>query len=57
MAWYPGIECEHGYDACPICDLPRNTRSGRVARDDQAVQEPVSSRAPDADATPGQSSE
>lgn len=20
--WYP-IECEHGYDACPICDGPR----------------------------------
>ena len=19
-AWEPGIECEHGYDACPICD-------------------------------------
>lgn len=19
-AWQPGIECEHGYDACPICD-------------------------------------
>lgn len=18
--WQPGIECEHGYDACPICD-------------------------------------
>lgn len=18
--WKPGIECEHGYDACPICD-------------------------------------
>lgn len=18
--WHPGIECEHGYDACPICD-------------------------------------
>ena len=18
--WAPGIECEHGYDACPICD-------------------------------------
>lgn len=19
-AWHPGVECEHGYDACPICD-------------------------------------
>ncbi len=18
--YYPGVECEHGYDACPICD-------------------------------------
>lgn len=18
--WQPGVECEHGYDACPICD-------------------------------------
>jgi RecJ-like exonuclease len=23
--WQPGIECEHGYDACPMCD-----GSGRV---------------------------
>ena len=23
--WAPGIECEHGYDACPICDT--TTRS------------------------------
>jgi len=18
--WLPGVECEHGYDACPMCD-------------------------------------
>ena len=21
-SWYP-IECEHGYDCCPMCDGPR----------------------------------
>ena len=26
-AWQPGIECEHGYDACPICDAsPKSNR-------------------------------
>lgn len=20
--WQPGIDCKHGYDACPICDRP-----------------------------------
>jgi len=25
--WYP-IECEHGYDCCPMCDGPRrNTQT------------------------------
>lgn len=23
--WAPGIECEHGYDACPECDKPKPT--------------------------------
>lgn len=22
MNYYPGVECEHGYDFCPICDGP-----------------------------------
>ena len=22
---YPGVECEHGYDACPVCDATEKT--------------------------------
>lgn len=28
--WYP-VECEHGYDACPICDTTKTFPSGAKA--------------------------
>ncbi len=33
--WAPGIECEHGYDACPICDKAKPSLWRRVQPGDR----------------------
>jgi hypothetical protein len=37
--WQPGIECEHGYDACPICDAqPEEPKISDVGRESLAKE-------------------
>lgn len=45
-AWHPGIECEHGYDACPICDktnepMDTATEVVRAAVEESAAEDRV----------------
>jgi hypothetical protein len=43
-AYYPGIECEHGYDACPICDDQPKSRLVYMIRPIEGIIEGDSGR-------------
>ena len=36
--WEPGIECEHGYDACPICDKRSPTPDAPVMMSREEIE-------------------